>query len=67
MTFEAGKYYRHRNFLDVDIYVVQADDLTDSTLLGIYWTLQRNHGFVIAPETINVKKQHLDNWFEVRA
>ena len=72
--FESGQFYRHRSFLDVDMYVVGVADIVPlddkgavQYNLNIMWTLQRNHDAMIAPELVKVKSEDICNWKLVRA
>lgn len=64
MTFEKGKFYTHKNMLDMIIYVQHVVSSEDDPLkLRIAWF--NNRGMNInQEETVNIYHKELPNWYE---
>lgn len=63
MKFEEGKYYSHRNFLDV--YIKILTNLDDESLYISWYNKNWNKGkFFIGTDMIKVKKEYYNNWSE---
>lgn len=60
--FYGGSKYRHRNFLDVDMYV-QRRQYSGPTYwkLKVIWYSQRGHSLGFT-ETVTVKRKDWSNW-----
>lgn len=65
--FNKGKIYRHRNFLDVDIYILNSIPSTDEVELEVYYVLQHNRMLLTNKiDKIKVLIKDFDNWKEIR-
>lgn len=60
-TFKSNHVYRHRRFIDVDMYVNIVSEGTDAFTLHVIW-LNRRYGYTIAPDVVIVHKTDLNHW-----
>jgi len=63
LKFEPGKYYRHKNFGDVDLFILQLNNIS----MVVLWVSQKDHNFVYGGrQDLILIPNDLPRWSEVQ-